>query len=180
MKNAALKSHCSKVRRERMGHIELASPCCSHLVLKSLPSRMGMVLDIPLRDIERVLYFEAYIVVDPGMTELKRGQLMTEDDYFAKTEEYGDEFKAMMGAEAIRELLSSINIDEEVHTLRQELCRKTTSEAKLKKIAKRLKVLEGFQRSGIKPEWMVMEVLPVLPPGSSSVGSIGRRQIRYQ
>ena len=153
----------SKVRRERMGHIELASPVAHIWFLKSLPSRMGMVLDIPLRDIERVLYFEAYIVVDPGMTELKRGQLMTEDDYFAKTEEYGDEFKAMMGAEAIRELLSSINIDEEVHTLRQEL-QETTSEAKLKKIAKRLKVLEGFQRSGIKPEWMVMEVLPVLPP----------------
>lgn len=153
----------SKVRRERMGHIELASPVAHIWFLKSLPSRMGMVLDIPLRDIERVLYFEAYIVVDPGMTELHRGQLMTEDDYFAKTEEYGDEFKAMMGAEAIRELLSSINIDQEVSDLRQEL-QNTNSEAKVKKIAKRLKVLEGFQRSGIKPEWMVMEVLPVLPP----------------
>ena len=92
----------SKVRRERMGHIELASPVAHIWFLKSLPSRMGMVLDIPLRDIERVLYFEAYIVVDPGMTELRRGQLMTEDDYMAKTEEYGDEFKAMMGAEAIK------------------------------------------------------------------------------
>ncbi len=153
----------SKVRRERMGHIELASPVAHIWFLKSLPSRMGMVLDIPLRDIERVLYFEAYIVVDPGMTELRRGQLMTEDDYFAKTEEYGDEFKAMMGAEAIRELLASIDIDQEVNDLRTEL-KETTSDAKVKKIAKRLKVLEGFQRSGIKPEWMVMEVLPVLPP----------------
>ena len=139
----------SKVRRERMGHIELASPVAHIWFLKSLPSRMGMVLDIPLRDIERVLYFEAYIVVDPGMTELRRGQLMTEDDYMAKTEEYGDEFKAMMGAEAIKELLATINIDEEVEDLRRELS-ETTSEAKVKKIAKRLKVLEGFQRSGIK------------------------------
>ena len=146
-----------------MGHIELASPVAHIWFLKSLPSRMGMVLDIPLRDIERVLYFEAYIVVDPGMTELRRGQLMTEDDYMAKTEEYGDEFKAMMGAEAIKELLATINIDEEVEDLRRELS-ETTSEAKVKKIAKRLKVLEGFQRSGIKPEWMVMDVLPVLPP----------------
>ena len=153
----------SKVRRERMGHIELASPVAHIWFLKSLPSRMGMVLDIPLRDIERVLYFEAYIVVDPGMTELRRGQLMTEDDYMAKTEEYGDEFKAMMGAEAIKELLATINVDEEVEDLRRELS-ETTSEAKVKKIAKRLKVLEGFQRSGIKPEWMVMDVLPVLPP----------------
>ncbi len=153
----------SKVRRERMGHIELASPVAHIWFLKSLPSRMGMVLDIPLRDIERVLYFEAYVVVDPGMTELQRGQLMTEEVYYAKTEEYGDEFKAMMGAEAIKELLKSININEEVIKLRAELIN-TTSEAKLKKIAKRLKVLEGFQRSGIKPEWMVMDVLPVLPP----------------
>ncbi len=153
----------SKVRRERMGHIELASPVAHIWFLKSLPSRMGMVLDIPLRDIERVLYFEAYVVVDPGMTELQKGQLMTEEVYYAKTEEYGDEFKAMMGAEAIKELLKSININEEVIKLRAELAN-TTSEAKLKKIAKRLKVLEGFQRSGIKPEWMVMDVLPVLPP----------------
>ncbi len=160
----------SKVRRERMGHIELASPVAHIWFLKSLPSRMGMVLDIPLRDIERVLYFEAYIVVDPGMTELRRGQLMTEDDYMAKTEEYGDEFKAMMGAEAIKELLATINIDEEVEDLRRELS-ETTSEAKVKKIAKRLKVLEGFQRSGIKPEWMVMDVPSGSSAGSASAGS---------
>ncbi len=153
----------AKVRRERMGHIELASPTAHIWFLKSLPSRLGMVLDMTLRDIERVLYFEAYVVVEPGMTPLKRNQLLTEDDFLAKSDEYGDEFEASMGAEGIRHLLKSINVDRVVETLREEL-QVTTSEAKIKKIAKRLKVLEGFQRSGIKPEWMVMEVLPVLPP----------------
>ena len=153
----------AKVRRERMGHIELASPTAHIWFLKSLPSRLGMVLDMTLRDIERVLYFEAYVVVEPGMTPLKRNQLLTEDDFLAKTEEYGDEFEAAMGAEGIRKLLHSIDIDREVDRLREEL-QVTSSEAKVKKIAKRLKVLEGFQRSGIRPEWMVMEVLPVLPP----------------
>jgi DNA-directed RNA polymerase subunit beta' len=122
-----------------------------------------MVLDMTLRDIERVLYFEAYVVVDPGFTPLKRAQLMTEDDFIAKTEEFGDEFRALMGAEAIRELLRSIDVDKEIETLRKDLA-ETGSEAKIKKYAKRLKVLEGFQRSGIKPEWMILEVLPVLPP----------------
>jgi DNA-directed RNA polymerase subunit beta' len=153
----------AKVRRERMGHIELASPTAHIWFLKSLPSRMGMVLDMTLRDIERVLYFEAYCVVDPGFTPLKRGQLMTEDDFIAKTEEYGDEFRAVMGAEAIRELLRAIDVDREIETLRKDLAA-TGSEAKIKKFAKRLKTLEGFQRSGIKPEFMIMEVLPVLPP----------------
>ncbi len=153
----------AKVRRERMGHIELASPVAHIWFLKSLPSRLGMVLDMTLRDIERVLYFEAFVVIEPGMTPLKRAQIMTEDDYLAKMEEYGDEFRAMMGAEGIRELLRSINIDRDIETLRKEL-EATSSEAKIKKLAKRLKVLEGFQRSGIKPDWMVMEVLPVLPP----------------
>jgi DNA-directed RNA polymerase subunit beta' len=153
----------AKVRRERMGHIELASPVAHIWFLKSLPSRMGMVLDMTLRDIERVLYFEAFCVVDPGFTPLKRGQLMTEDDFIAKTEEYGDEFRALMGAEAIRELLRAIDVDKEIETLRKDLAA-TGSEAKIKKYAKRLKTLEGFQRSGIKPEWMIMEVLPVLPP----------------
>src|SRR6266850_91114 len=153
----------AKVRRERMGHIELAAPTAHIWFLKSLPSRMGMVLDMTLRDIERVLYFEAYCVVDPGFTPLKRGQLMTEDDFIAKTEEYGDEFRALMGAEAIRELLRGIDVDKEIETLRKDLA-ETGSEAKIKKYAKRLKTLEGFQRSGIKPEWMIMEVLPVLPP----------------
>ncbi|TJZ73055.1 DNA-directed RNA polymerase subunit beta' [Chitiniphilus eburneus] len=153
----------SKVRRERMGHIELASPVAHIWFLKSLPSRLGMVLDIPLRDIERVLYFEAFIVIEPGMTPLNRGQLLTEDDYFNKVEEYGDEFVAMMGAEAVRELLKNLNSDQEIATLRQEL-EATGSDTKIKKIAKRLKVLEAFSKSGIKPEWMIMDVLPVLPP----------------
>ncbi|GLR25552.1 MULTISPECIES: DNA-directed RNA polymerase subunit beta' [Limnobacter] len=153
----------SKVRRERMGHIDLASPVAHIWFLKSLPSRLGMVLDMTLRDIERVLYFEGFVVVDPGMTPLKRCQLLTEEDYLAKQEEYGDDFRALMGAEGIRELLKSIDIDREVNTLRDELAA-TNSEAKIKKIAKRLKVLEGFQKSGIKPEWMILEVLPVLPP----------------
>jgi DNA-directed RNA polymerase subunit beta' len=122
-----------------------------------------MVLDMTLRDIERVLYFEAYVVIEPGMTPLKRCQLLTEDDFLAKTEEHGDEFRAEMGAEGVRELLRSIDVDREVARLRDDLAA-TSSEAKIKKIAKRLKVLEGFQRSGIKPEWMVLEVLPVLPP----------------
>ena len=153
----------SKVRRERMGHIDLASPVAHIWFLKSLPSRLGMVLDMTLRDIERVLYFEGYVVTDPGMTPLNKCQLLTEDDYLSKVEEYGDEFKAAMGAEGIRDLLRAIDLNGEVESLRAELS-KTTSDTKLKKISKRLKVLEAFQRSGIKPEWMIMEVLPVLPP----------------
>ncbi len=153
----------SKVRRDRMGHIELASPVAHIWFLKSLPSRLGMVLDMTLRDIERVLYFEAWCVIDPGMTPLKRGQIMSDDDYLTKVEEYGDEFSALMGAEAVRELLRTIDLDEEIERLRQEF-EVTGSEAKIKKISKRLKVLEGFQKSGIKPDWMIMEVLPVLPP----------------
>ncbi len=153
----------SKVRRERMGHIELASPVAHIWFLKSLPSRLGMVLDMTLRDIERVLYFEAYVVVEPGMTPLNRGQLLTEDDYLAKLEEYGDEFQAQMGAEGVRALLRALDVPSEVERLRSEL-EGTTSETKIKKFAKRLKVLEAFQASGIKPEWMIMEVLPVLPP----------------
>jgi len=153
----------SKVRRERMGHIDLATPVAHIWFLKSLPSRLGMVLDIALRDIERVLYFEAYMVVDPGMTPLTKGQLLTEDDYHAKIEEYGDEFEAVMGAEGVKQLLSSLDINAEVEVLREELS-STNSDAKIKKIAKRLKVLEAFQKSGIKPEWMILDVLPVLPP----------------
>ena len=153
----------SKVRRERMGHIDLASPVAHIWFLKSLPSRLGMVLDIPLRDIERVLYFEAYMVVDPGMTPLTRGQLLTEDDYLAKAEEFGDEFTAVMGAEGVKDLLRSINVTSEIEKMASEM-ESTGSEAKIKKIAKRLKVLEAFQKSGIKPEWMILDILPVLPP----------------
>ena len=153
----------SKVRRERMAHIELASPVAHIWFLKSLPSRLGMVLDMTLRDIERVLYFEGYVVTDSGMTPLQYKQLLTEDDYLDKQEEYGDEFTALMGAEAVRELLRRLDIAGEIDTLRHDLAN-TSSDTKIKKIAKRLKVLEAFQRSGIKPEWMVLEVLPVLPP----------------
>ncbi|MBQ1837592.1 MAG: DNA-directed RNA polymerase subunit beta', partial [Neisseriaceae bacterium] len=154
----------SKVRRERMGHIELAAPVAHIWFLKSLPSRLGMVLDMTLRDIERVLYFEAFVVIEPGMTSLQRRQLLTEDDYYAKLEEYGDgEFEAKMGAEAIRDLLKNLNLAKEIEILRQEL-ESTNSDAKIKKIAKRLKILEAFQRTGMKLEWMIMDVLPVLPP----------------
>ncbi|HUJ86122.1 MAG TPA: DNA-directed RNA polymerase subunit beta' [Burkholderiales bacterium] len=153
----------AKVRRERMGHIELASPTAHIWFLKSLPSRLGLVLDMTLRDIERVLYFEAYVVTDPGLTPLKRCQLLTEDDYLSKVEEFGDDFSAAMGAEGIRALLRSIDINRDIDQLRKDL-EATSSEAKIKKIAKRLKVLEGFKNSNIKPDWMVMEVLPVLPP----------------
>ncbi len=153
----------SKVRRERMGHIELASPVAHIWFLKSLPSRLGMVLDMTLRDIERVLYFEAYVVTEPGMTPLNRGQLLSDDDYLAKTEEYGDEFVAQMGAEGIRALLGNLDVTNEIETLRADL-QATGSETKIKKFAKRLKVLEAFAASGIKPQWMVLEVLPVLPP----------------
>ena len=153
----------SKVRRERMAHIELASVVAHIWFLKSLPSRLGMVLDMTLRDIERVLYFEAYVVTDPGMTPLNRAQILSEDDYLAKVEEYGDDFIALMGAEGIREMLRSLDLPHEVEKLHSEL-ETTGSEAKIKKISKRLKVLEAFQSSGIKPDWMILEVLPVLPP----------------
>src|SRR5438477_2517729 len=153
----------AKVRRERMGHIELASPVAHIWFLKSLPSRLGLVLDMTLRDIERVLYFEAYVVTDPGLTPLKRCQLLTEDDYLAKVEEFGDDFSAAMGAEGIRALLRSLDLNKSLDELRKEL-EATSSDAKIKKIAKRLKVLEGFKQSNIKPDWMIMEVLPVLPP----------------
>ncbi len=153
----------AKVRRERMGHIELASPVAHIWFLKSLPSRLGMVLDMTLRDIERVLYFEAFVVTEPGMTPLAKGQLLTEEDYLAKLEEYGDEFKAGMGAEGVRDLLKGIDLEGEVEKLRSELS-KTSSETKIKKYAKRLKVLEAFMKSGIRPDWMILEVLPVLPP----------------
>jgi len=151
----------TKVRRERMGHIDLAAPCAHIWFLKSLPSRLGLVLDMTLRDIERVLYFEAYVVTDPGMTPLKKFGIMSEDDYDAKVIEYGDEFVAKMGAEGIKELLQGLDLEVEIERLRGDL---TGSELKVKKNAKRLKVLEAFKKSGIKPEWMVLEVLPVLPP----------------
>ena len=153
----------AKVRRERMGHIELASPVAHIWFLKSLPSRISLFLDMTLRDIERVLYFEAFIVVDPGMTPLERGQLLSDEMFMQAVEEYGDEFDARMGAEAVQELLRSIDLTKEVDVIRDQI-EGTNSETKIKKLTKRLKLMEAFLDSGNKPEWMVMEVLPVLPP----------------
>jgi DNA-directed RNA polymerase subunit beta' len=153
----------AKVRRERMGHIDLASPVAHIWFLKSLPSRMGLLLDVTLREIERILYFEAYVVIEPGMTELERGQLLSEESYLDAIEQYGDDFDARMGAEAVYELLKTVDLSEEVNTIREELP-KTKSETKIKKFTKRLKLMEAFIHSGNKPEWMVMKVLPVLPP----------------
>ncbi len=153
----------SKVRRERMAHIELASPVAHIWFLKSLPSRIGLLLDMTLRDIERVLYFESYVVINPGMTTLEKGQLLNDEQYFEALEEFGDDFDARMGAEAVRELLMEIDLEHEINSLREEIPQ-TNSETKIKKLSKRLKLMEAFFGSGNKPEWMVMTVLPVLPP----------------
>ena len=153
----------AKVRRDRMGHIELASPVAHIWFLKSLPSRIGLLLDMTLRDIERVLYFESYVVVDPGMTTLDKNQLLSDEQYYEALEEFGDDFDARMGAEAIKALLADIDLEDEVNTLREEIPQ-TNSETKLKKLSKRLKLLEAFHNSGNNPEWMILTVLPVLPP----------------
>ncbi|KYP97165.1 DNA-directed RNA polymerase subunit beta', partial [Sodalis-like endosymbiont of Proechinophthirus fluctus] len=152
----------TKVRRERMGHIELASPTAHIWFLKSLPSRIGLLLDMPLRDIERVLYFESYVVVEGGMTNLERCQILTEEQYLDALEEFGDEFDAKMGAEAIQILLKNMDLEQECEQLREEL-QETNSETKRKKLTKRIKLLEAFVQSGNKPEWMILTVLPVLP-----------------
>jgi DNA-directed RNA polymerase subunit beta' len=153
----------TKVRRERMAHIELASPVAHIWFLKSLPSRIGLMLDMTLREIERVLYFEAFVVVEPGMTDLERGQLMTDDMYLDALEQYGDEFDARMGAEAVREMLKTIDLQREILKVREDMGA-TRSETKIKRLSKRLKLVESFVESGNKPEWMVLTVLPVLPP----------------
>ena len=153
----------TKVRRERMGHIELASPVAHIWFLKSLPSRIGLMLDMTLREIERILYFEAFVVVDPGMTPLERGQLLTDESYLESIEHYGDEFDARMGAEAVRDLLNTLDLDAEVAKVREEIAG-TNSETKIKRLSKRLKLLDSFVTSNNKPTWMVMTVLPVLPP----------------
>jgi DNA-directed RNA polymerase subunit beta' len=153
----------TKVRRERMGHIELASPVAHIWFLKSLPSRIGLLLDMTLRDIERVLYFESFVVIDDGATELEIGQLLTDEQYYDALEQYGDEFVAKMGAEAIFDLLIQLDLDEEIAQLKEEIPQ-TNSETKIKKFSKRLKLMEAFKHSGNKPEWMIMRVLPVLPP----------------
>ena len=153
----------SKVRRERMGHIELASPVAHIWFLKSLPSRIGLLLDMTLRDIERVLYFESFVVTDPGMTTLEKGQLLSDEQYYESLEEFGDDFEAKMGAEAVQDLMADMDVVVEANALREEIPQ-TNSETKLKKLSKRLKLLDGFVNSGNKPEWMVLNVLPVLPP----------------
>ncbi|WP_274021528.1 DNA-directed RNA polymerase subunit beta' [Vibrio parahaemolyticus] len=153
----------TKVRRDRMGHIELASPVAHIWFLKSLPSRIGLLMDIPLRDIERVLYFEMYVVTEPGMTDLEKGQMLTEEEYLDRLEEWGDEFTAKMGAEAIKDLLGSMDMHAEAEQMREEL-ETTNSETKRKKVTKRLKLVEAFIASGNNPEWMILTVLPVLPP----------------
>ena len=153
----------AKVRRERMGHIDLAAPVAHIWFLKSLPSRIGLLLNVTLREIERVLYFESYIVTDPGLTELEKGEILTEEEWVEKYEEFGDEFTAGMGAEAVQVLLEELDIDDEIRIIREEIPQ-TNSETKLKKLSKRLKLLEAFKDSGNKPEWMIMNILPVLPP----------------
>ena len=153
----------TKVRRERMGHIELASPVAHIWFLKSLPSRIGLMLDMTLRDIERVLYFEAYVVIEPGLTPLERGQLLTEEEYLVAQQEHGDEFEARMGAEAVHQLLSTIDLHAEVIRLKEEIG-STNSDTKQKRLTKRIKLVESFIESGNRPEWMVLTVLPVLPP----------------
>ncbi|HZP09863.1 DNA-directed RNA polymerase subunit beta', partial [Methyloceanibacter sp.] len=154
----------AKVRRERMGHIELAAPVAHIWFLKSLPSRIGLLLDMTLKDLERVLYFENYIVIEPGLTSLKPLQLLTEEDYLKAQEEFGeDSFTASIGAEAIRELLKAIDLEKLAADLRVEIA-ESTSELKPKKLAKRLKVVEAFIQSGNRPEWMIMTVVPVIPP----------------
>jgi DNA-directed RNA polymerase subunit beta' len=153
----------AKVRRERMAHIELASPVAHIWFLKSLPSRIGLLLDMTLRDIERILYFESFVVTDPGMTTLEKGQLLNDEMYYDAVEEFGDEFSAKMGAEAIQDMLMDIDLDLAIAQIREEMPQ-TSSETKLKKLSKRLKLMEGFAGSGNKPEWMILKVLPVLPP----------------
>jgi len=153
----------SKVRRDRMGHIELASPVAHIWFLKSLPSRIGLLLDMTLRDIERILYFESFVVTDPGMTDLEKGQLLNDELYYEAMDKWPDEFEAKMGAEAVQALMKDMDVDAEVFRLREEIP-VTNSETKLKKLSKRLKLLEAFVHSGNKPQWMVMTVLPVLPP----------------
>src|SRR5216683_1476228 len=154
----------TKVRRERMGHIELASPVAHIWFLKSLPSRIGLLLDMTLRDLERILYFENYVVTEPGLTPLKYRELLNEEQYLNALDEYGDDsFRADIGAEAIRAMLQVIDLNEERPRLREEL-RETTSEAKRKKLVKRLKLCESFIESGARPEWMILELVPVIPP----------------
>src|SRR5574341_1482213 len=153
----------SKVRRERLGHIELASPCSHVWLFKGLPSRIGHLLDLSLRELERVLYFEAYVVVDPGDSDLQANQLLTEEQYRKAREEWGHKFKAQMGAEAIKELLRRVSVERLATELREKMRTETSAQKKLK-FAKRLKVVDAFRKSSNKPEWMILDVVPVIPP----------------
>ncbi|MBT5265044.1 MAG: DNA-directed RNA polymerase subunit beta', partial [Rhodospirillaceae bacterium] len=154
----------SKVRRERMGHIELASPVAHIWFLKSLPSRIGLLLDMTLKELERILYFENFVVIDPMLSPLKERQLLSEEEYLDAQDEYGeDNFKAMIGAEALKDMLIALELDDEIEVIREDL-RTTGSEAKRKKLVKRLKLVEAFLESGARPEWMILDVVPVIPP----------------
>ena len=154
----------SKVRRERMGHIELAAPVAHIWFLKSLPSRIGLLVDMALKDLEKVLYFENFVVIEPGLTSLEKGQLLSEEEYYDAQDEFGDDaFEAAIGAEAIKIILSALDLDAERETIREEL-RETGSEAKRKKLVKRLKLIDAFRESGCRPEWMILDVVPVIPP----------------
>src|SRR5918998_868911 len=154
----------ARVRRDRMGHIELAAPVAHIWFLKSLPSRIGLLLDMTLKDLERILYFEQYVVLEPGLTPLKQNQLLTEEEFLDAQDQYGaDAFQANIGAEAIREMLAAIDLEGEAERLRAEL-KEATGELKPKKIIKRLKIVESFLESGNRPEWMIMTVIPVIPP----------------
>ena len=154
----------SKVRRERMGHIELASPVAHIWFLKSLPSRIGLLVDMTLKDLERVLYFENFVVIEPGLTSLEKGQLLSEEEFYDAQDEFGDDaFEASIGAEAIKKVLEAMDMDEERVKIREELA-ETGSEAKRKKLVKRLKLVDSFRESGCRPEWMILDVIPVIPP----------------
>ena len=166
----------SRVRRERMGHIELAAPVAHIWFLKSLPSRIGLLLDMTLKDLERILYFEYYCVIEPGLTPLKERQLLSEEDFLRAQDEYGDDsFTALIGAEAIRELLRSMDLEKIAGNLRKEIAEATT-ELKPKKLAKRLKIVEAFQESGNKPEWMILTHVPVIPPDLRQIGRASCRE----
>ena len=154
----------SKVRRERMGHIELASPVAHIWFLKSLPSRIGLLTDMILKDLEKVLYFESFIVTEPGLTSLNKGQIISEEEYDKYLDEFGDEsFEVAIGAEAIKKLLSELDLNQELIKIKEDL-EQTSSELKRKKLVKRLKLVEAFLSSGSKPEWMILDVVPVIPP----------------
>src|SRR5690349_24279422 len=154
----------AKVRRERMGHIELASPVAHIWFMKSLPSRIGLMVDLTLKDLEKILYFENYVVLEPGTTDLKMLQLLTEEQLMAKQDEFGeDQFEVGIGAEAIKKVLNRIDLDSEKVKLRADL-KETSSEAKRKKLVKRLKLIEAFGESGCRPDWMILDVVPVIPP----------------